>query len=143
MELWTRIVIIVICLLVMPATGSTVSEHDNYITFSSEDNVTQEVSSVKFYFTGNYSITANQPWDGVKGNDISSKYLDNNPTYQVDVMAGRQSSADPCNYYLQNSSIVEYPCTQANFALSGVLEIEGNDYPVVLVQVYDGLGHND
>lgn len=116
--------------------GYAATEHDNVVEFHSKpgDKYSQ-VTSLVFYFDGNYSITSGQPWDGVTTNNVSADY----PAYQADALAGRHYSDPPADFFTQRAGgkwITMAPPGIAgmNFAFSGSLEIDGNDYNIVLGQ---------
>lgn len=134
-------------LLVCSPVSYAVTEHDNTVIFTAWPTdhpcgvVTgTQVSTIVFYSTGDYSITDGQPWDGVTTNNITSQ-KGGVPTYQADVLAGRKASESPADFFNGRAGKVNIgPCGPAgldtlNFALTGVLEIEGNDYPIVIGQV--------
>ncbi len=134
-------------LLVCSPVSYAVTEHDNTVIFTAWPTnypcgvVTgSQVSSIVFYSTGDYSITDGQPWDGVTTNNITSQ-KGGVPTYQADVFAGRKASQHPADFFNSRAGTVNIgPCGPAglntlNFALTGVLEIEGTDYPIVIGQV--------
>ena len=127
-------------LMVVSPISFGVTEHDNVVEFHSKPgDKFPQVTSIVFYFYGNYSITSGQPWDGVTTNNTSGDY----PAYQVDALAGRKGSNPPASFFFQhagNAWISIDDCFDPtnlvlNFAFSGVLEIEGNDYNIMLGQV--------
>ena len=92
------------------------SEHDNQVEFhscpaSQCDNMTpgQQVSSLFFYFDGNYYVTVGQPWDGVTTNNITSQK--GYPAYQADIYAGRKSSELPAGFFNNRAGSINVgPC---------------------------------
>ena len=134
-------------LIVVSPLSQGVTEHDNQVEFKScsesqcpDTTPGPQVSSLVFYFDGNYYVTDGQPWDGVTINNITSQM--GYPAYQADVYAGRQSSELPAKFFNDRSGGIsvgpcgtyQSPLESLNFALSGILEIEGNDYPIVIGQ---------
>ena len=124
-------------LVLIAPLGYAVTEHDNVVEFHSQpgDEYSQ-VTSLVFYFDGNYSITSGQPWDGVTTNNVSADY----PAYQADALAGRHSSDPPSTFFTQRAG-GEWITTDGqpgiagmNFAFTGSLEIDGSDYSIVLGQ---------
>ncbi len=135
---------ILVCLIWSSFSSWAATEHDNTVDFSSWPSAHacggSQVNSIVFYYTGEYSVTDGQPWDGVTTNNITSQ-KGGVPTYQVDVFAGRKASQPPADFFIQRAGTINIGVSGAaqfdalNFALTGVLEIEGNDYQVVIGQV--------
>lgn len=138
---------IVVGLMSSSTSSLAVTEHDNAVEFKSCPDSKcsymtpgSQVNSIVFYYDGGYSVTSGQPWDGVTTNNnaVNAGY----PDYQVDVYAGRKSSEPPADFFNQRAGTTYVgPCnsdtspfTAMNFALTGVLEIEGNDYQIVIGQ---------
>ncbi len=117
-----------------PLFGS--SEHQNVIEIDSDND--PEVNSLVYYWDGGYSITSGQPWDGVTTNNVSTDLL---PAYQVDALAGRHSSGPPADFFNDRANGL-FTTTNGNkdtpdgmnFAYTGVLEINGYDYKIVIGQ---------
>jgi hypothetical protein len=118
-----------------PGIGDTIGAyaHHNMLYFD-----TYAVSSVSFSETG-HSITGGQPWNGV-----SCSYSSGVVT--IDVNCGRKDSSGPSNWFLNYVGNGRYCSARdsvgeltpmpgdANFAVSGVLTIDGNSYNVCFAQ---------
>ena len=123
-------------LMLIASVASGTTEHDNVVEFDSEDNL--EEYSIVYYWDGDYSITSGQPWDGITTNNVTTEY---NAGYQVDAMAGRHSSGPPADFFNARANGL-FATTNSNkstpsgmnFAFSGILEINGLDYKIVIGQ---------
>ncbi|MEI8081854.1 MAG: hypothetical protein WCI74_08430, partial [Actinomycetes bacterium] len=94
-------------------------------------------NTIAYSFSGNYSITADQAstWGEVTGCSTTSA------TCTIEVKAGRQDSAPVWQWFTANASgygcINSKPCnsiSSMNFALTGTLTINGQQYPLTLGQ---------
>ena len=96
------------------------TEHDNTVDFSSWPSAHacggSQVNSIVFYYTGEYSVTDGQPWDGVTTNNITSQ-KGGVPTYQVDVFAGRKASQPPADFFIQRAGTI-------NIGVSGAAQFD-------------------
>ncbi|BAW80671.1 hypothetical protein TAO_1301 [Candidatus Nitrosoglobus terrae] len=103
--------------------------HDNEFDFNASTNVT----SVSFKFSGEYIITDGQPWGGVSAN-----------SGKITVKAGRKGS-EKCAKWFKDYVASEYQNMihtvggdnlpdELNFAIKGVLTIDGADYEICLGQ---------
>lgn len=122
--------------------------HNNNVYFSLQ-NFSSNVS-ITFSETG-HDITSGQPWDGVTGS------YDSNGTFTITVKCGRKNSGGPLGWFEEqigtglaisadgspwNPHGQPAPSpTAMNFALTGVLSINGNAYPICLGQSGESL-HN-
>lgn len=117
-----------------------VSQRSNQVNLQSGKGV----SSLAFNFSGNYSVTASQQstWGGVSNCQASK-------TCTVTVQAGRQQSAPVAAWFNSNapsfgctfSSQFCQPVTVMNFAITGTLTVNGQQYPLTLGQNGDGVSN--
>ena len=103
-------------LIVVSPLSQGVTEHDNQVEFKScsesqcpDTTPGPQVSSLVFYFDGNYYVTVGQPWDGVTTNNITSQK--GYPAYQADIYAGRKSSELPAGFFNNRAGSINVgPC---------------------------------
>ncbi|MDP2722781.1 MAG: hypothetical protein Q8O72_08490 [Bacteroidales bacterium] len=115
-----------------------VTRHDNYLEIWPE----QFSPAISYSWDGNYSITSGQPWSGVTSGASHGGL-------QLLVKAGRKGSDHVSNWF--DSNVSNAACTinsisplpyELNFAFTGTITINGNNYPVTIGQGHSGASNN-
>ncbi|TXH45257.1 MAG: hypothetical protein E6Q90_00950 [Actinobacteria bacterium] len=96
---------------------------------------------MSFDFSGNYSVTEGQPWNGVTGCQVANGTSGTAANCEINVQAGRHNSAGPAQFFAQNVSaaLCSWECggsmpSNLNFAITGTITIGGTSYPITLGQ---------
>lgn len=114
------------------------SIHSNLVTIYPADDESPLYDGLSFTPSGPYDITSGQPWGGVTTATGAFGSL------QITAQAGRHDSSGPAAFFTSNASALvggdSYSNTpsELNFAFTGTLSVNGNDYPLVV-----GQGSND
>lgn len=115
-----------------------VSEHDNVLDIGSSQDVT-------FTWDGGYSITSGQPWGGVTVDSGTP----NGGGVTITAEAGRSGSTEVAQWFAARSSLAvadnqgtDNLPEELNFAFTGTLTINGEEFPVVIGQGHTGVDNN-
>lgn len=124
-----------------PASQS-VSVQTNQLAFNGNNG--SGGPPVGYVFSGDYSVTAGQPWQGVTG---CPSAVDN---CTITVMAGRNKTTPVAQWFTQNAPTAY--CTgdcggsqpsELNFAFTGTITINSSSYPITLGQGSSSPGVNN